>query len=584
MSSNQKTSIWKLYKSLWFHLNKRKKNQLYFVVLLSIFVSFAEVISIASLMPFIAIFTNFEETFSNKTFKLILEIFNVESKESAYVFVTIGFCSITIITIISRIILVASNIRISHSVSGYLIQKMYRLTINQKYDELLSMDLTNIISIISTKSNVIASSVLASIVNITNSSLIIIFIIIGLLYLNPVLSLIIFVSLGSIYFSITYFTRKKLKLINKIIIKLHPNLLGVLKDSFAGLKELILFRLHDGYSNDFDQFDNALRHSIGSRHMIGQMPRVIIEGVVILTIAILTFIFASDSNSIISNLPIIGTVIIAIQRLLPNFQNIYVNISQIIGSKLEVLEAVNILSLPTRSKNLLTTKNEFKNFKVLEFNSVSFKFKSNNKFIIKDANFKIIKGDKVAVIGPSGSGKSCLLDMMLGLLNPSKGTFKVNGVLVDDLNAHHWLNNISYVPQDVFLLNTTILQNITFTNIKSELNNNKINHLMDEVCLSETLDNWDQGLDKSIGDSGNKISGGQKQRIGIARALYKKSDVLFLDEATSALDAENEKKILNNIFSNYKELTIIMVTHRKELLKYFDVIYEIKNQKINRIK
>ena len=575
---NKQYSLYLLYTDLWSHLNHKIKTQITLVFLLSLFVSFTEFFSVASLLPFIAIFTNIDKALSNEMFLSFVNFFDLKTKEEIYLVSTISFCLITFLAMLSRIILIISNVRVSNNISTFLVQKIFNLSIRQKYHTLLEMDLTDIVSIISTKSHVIASSVFVSIVNIINSIFIISFITIGLFYLDPILSLIILSTLGTIYLVIMLTIKQKLRELNKSIVELHPEVLKTLKESFAGIKEVIIFGLYDYYSKKFAKADTSLRYVMGSRTIIAQLPRILIEGLVIISIGIIIWTFVSNSNTIISNLPVIGTVIIGLQRLLPNFQSVYNSWAQITGSKLEVIEAYSLLNQIQNCTDLSSKENEFKNFTDLEINSVSFKYNQNENYILKNINLTITKGQKIAIIGSSGSGKSCLLDLMLGFQEPTQGSFKVNKKKIDKLNVNSWQKNISYVPQDVFIMDQSLFENITFLNEKSYFHQDKLINIVEISNLQKTIKAWKQGWSRVLGEGGRKLSGGQRQRVGIARALYKETKVLFLDEATNALDLETEKKIINSLISNYPDLTIIAVTHRLELLEYFDHVVEIKNK------
>ena len=575
---NKEYSLYVLYKNLWHHLQIKMKIQISLVFLLSLFVSLTEFFSIASLLPFITIFTDIDRALSNNMFLHIINFLNLNTNEEIYLFATIFFCLITFIAMSSKVILVISNVRVSNKIGTFLVQKLFNTSIRKRYDTLLDIDLTDIVSIISTKSNTIASSVFISVITIINATFIIIFIIIGMFYLNPLLPLVIFSTIGTIYIIIMILVRKKLRQLNKVIVELHPEVLKVLKDSFAGIKEVIIFGLHNYYSQKFAKADRSLRHVIGSKSIISQLPRILIEGSVIITIALLIWVFINNSYSIMSNLPIIGTVIIGLQRLLPNFQGIYTGWTQMTGSKLEVMEIYQLLNQPKNFIDVTSKENEFFDFSKLEMNSVSFRYKDNEDFIFKNINLTINKGEKIAIIGSSGIGKSCLLDIMLGFLEPKKGSIKVNNKEINKHNVNSWQKVISYVPQDVFLRDASLFENITFINDKSLFKEDRLINVIKKSRLHETIKVWKNGWDRFLGERGRNISGGQRQRVGIARALYKESQILFLDEATSALDSKMEKEVISALTSDYPNLTIIAITHRLELLECFDKVFEIKNK------
>jgi len=461
---------------------------------------------------------------------------------------------------------------------------MFYVSIKQKYYNLIKSDLTDIISTLSIKANSIASSLFSSIIDINSSFFIILFIIVGMFFLNPFLTLIIILCLVIIYSTIVISVRRSLKKLNKNIVQFQTEVLKILNNSFGGIKEVIIFELQNYYYSKFIKADYLLRYALGSKNIISTLPRFVIEGNAIIIVAILVWYFARNSDFIILNLAMIGTVIVGLQRLLPNFQTIYSSVVFMVATKLEITESYNLLNQPEEDSIKTMYQEKFNNFSLLEFKNVSFKYNKNDDFILKNTNLKIKKGEKIAIIGPSGVGKSCFLDLMIGFLKPNDGLIKVNGELLTEINVSHWYSNISYVPQDVFLLDASLKENITFLESSELFDETKLKNVLQTCDLTNTVKSWKEGWFRVLGERGNQISGGQKQRVGIARALYKKTNVIFLDESTSALDPNSENNIIKNLTTNQPELTIIAITHRPELKHHFDRIYKIENQNLIEVK
>ena len=249
-----------------------------------------------------------------------------------------------------------------------------------------------------------------------------------------------------------------------------------------------------------------------------------------------------------------------------------------IATKLEIVESYNLLKQPKKQVFNILNQSNFNNFSELELINISFKYKSAKDYTLKNVNLKIKKGEKIAIVGPSGAGKSCFLDLMLGFLEPNDGIIKINGKKLNEFSIANWYKSISYVPQDVFLLDTSFIENVTFLDKNEYYDENKLKQILILCDLLETVNSWKGGLLRGLGDRGNHISGGQKQRVGIARALYKGTNLIFLDEATSALDPKIEQTIISNLTIDHPELTIVAITHRPELYSYFDRVIKIENQ------
>ena len=257
-------------------------------------------------------------------------------------------------------------------------------------------------------------------------------------------------------------------------------------------------------------------------------------------------------------------------------QNIYASWSQMSGSYNSVKDVNNFLRI-TFIKNFIK-KNDLNFKKQIKIENLNFDIQ--NKNIIKNLNLEIKKNSLVGIYGSTGSGKSTLIDLIMGLRKPKTGNIKIDNINLADIDQEQWRNEISYVPQEIFLLNTTIENNIIFNlNKKENTNRVKLQEIIENVQLKEFVNSKIEKIDYITGENGMFLSGGQKQRIGLARALYKNHTILILDEATSALDSNTEEKILQYLSELKKDRTIIFVTHKKELSKYFDHSFDLSNEK-----
>mgnify|MGYP001407331640 FL=1 len=261
------------------------------------------------------------------------------------------------------------------------------------------------------------------------------------------------------------------------------------------------------------------------------------------------------------------------------------SLNKIVNSYLTIKFYAPVINLLTKEFSLNNDIN-FSDKKLdfereINISNISFKYPNTEKYIFKNANLNIKKGSIIGIIGRTGSGKSTLIDIISGLVQPKDGMF-----MIDNQNLNHpelirsWQNNLSYVSQNTYLMNDTIKKNIAFGLEDEEINDSKIIESIERSELSKFIENLPNKINTYVGDRGVSLSGGQIQRIGIARALYRNSEFLILDEITSSLDIETERKIIKNILDNTQKQTILFVTHNLSLLKYCEKVFKVEDQKI----
>lgn len=308
--------------------------------------------------------------------------------------------------------------------------------------------------------------------------------------------------------------------------------------------------------------------------VLQSIPIKIIEVTAVAGIVMLYFysIWLSDDQSSLFTLLIIFAT--AAYRLMPSMNRMMSALIDI-KNKSYVFETLSEIGHDQENH---TEKLSLTFEKEITFNGVDFSFPGKAQQVLSNFNLTIQKGEKVGLVGESGAGKSTILKILLGFLSPQKGTVSVDGNTLNDKTLHSWREKIGYVQQDFYLLDTSLAENIAFGETKENINFERLKKCIKLAQIEELVASLPGKLEANIGEFGSNLSGGQKQRIAIARALYKKAEVLIFDEATSALDNQTEKEIIETINhlqgNNY---TIIMIAHRVSSLKFCDVIYKIKN-------
>jgi ABC-type bacteriocin/lantibiotic exporter with double-glycine peptidase domain len=294
-----------------------------------------------------------------------------------------------------------------------------------------------------------------------------------------------------------------------------------------------------------------------------------------LFLAIFSTFYEIENQSLIATITIVA---ICASRLIPGFQQISTSINVLNNTKFAIkiikedimnFDNVNNHSLPIALN---------KDFNCLELKNVCFSFQ--NKNILNNINLRIKEGDKICIIGESGSGKTTLLSIMMGLLEASRGDIEINKKEINQENLLNYQSQIGYVSQDIFISDDTILSNIAIGESKSDIDISRINKVIELSNMGDFINDSSKKLSSRVGTKGVKLSGGQIQRIGIARALYRDPKIIFFDEATSSLDEKNETIILENIFRAFNKRTIVFVTHKKQLVRYFDKVIKVDNGRV----
>jgi ATP-binding cassette subfamily B protein len=261
-------------------------------------------------------------------------------------------------------------------------------------------------------------------------------------------------------------------------------------------------------------------------------------------------------------------------------QQLYANITKLKSNESSLKRVLFYLDLKKSDESHSLTQFDLTFINQIELNNIFFKYNLNSNYVISDLNLVIEKGTKIGFVGESGSGKSTLLDILMGLLTPTKGNIFIDSVPLNIYNIEAWMNKIANVPQTIFLSDSTIAENIAFGIPKEQIDLNLLKYVSSVANISKTIEGWENSYDTLVGERGVRLSGGQKQRIGIARALYKKSDILILDEATSALDEDTENAVMSEIEKFGKDMTVLIIAHRVSTLKVCDKVCELLNGKL----
>ena len=368
-------------------------------------------------------------------------------------------------------------------------------------------------------------------------------------------SFIFLLILGTLLY---FYTKTKIEYLAKVRQYHESERLKILKESFLSIREIKILNTKNFFIKIFDIHNGVFAEIKNYRNFFTELPRIFFEIAILIGIVIFLFFFSNNAElNIKENIPIIGIYVIAIFRLIPSANRIGSSLQKIKFSKNGIEKIFKEIKQFKKIKKKVTSSKI--DWSKIEYKNLSYLYNNNIK-IFNNLNFNLKKGEALYLEGKSGSGKTTLINIICGLLKPSSGKIFIDGSNKFDYSSFI-LNKVSLVPQDIYLFNGSIEENIIMDKSK-KMKKDKLKKILETVGLNNL------NIKKIIKEDGKSISGGQRKRIGIARALYKNSDILILDEATSELDTESEKKVIENIIKNYKDLTLIIISHNKMLKKY----------------
>ena len=564
------------FKKIIYPINTQEIKKLVIIFILTILAAILELVGIGIIIPILNIFAGNNFLKYANYFEFLTNI----RKEEILSLLLILLIFVYFLKFFLLKTLIYKQNDLSHRLFTNISRKIFKNYLYENFEFHLKKNSSELIRNIQGESNLFSFGIIFPLVRLLSEILIFFSICTLLIVYNWQSSIITIVLMSSVGFFLLKFTNKKLKQWGKKR-QLHSELvLKQLQQSFSGIKEIILNNLEKIFLDKFHYHN--LENAIAGRNKdtTVQLPRLILELVGVTTFIILTIFLLSAGKTISETFVTIGVFFFAATRLLPSISKIAQSVQTIKFNAVVVDLIYSELKDFENNKNNREYKTSQKNnfeFKNINFENVSFSYFERDIKVLNDINIEIIKGDKIGVVGKTGSGKSTFLNLLCGLLKPNQGKIKINTNIDLKESLFFWQKKIAYVPQNVSTLDESILFNIALENDLNKINLEKINEILKTVDLYDYIYSLQKNIYELAGENGKNFSGGQCQRIGIARALYKNVEIIVLDEATSALDEITETKILEKIFEK-KAFTIVTISHRKNSVKDCNKIFEIKDK------
>ena len=571
---NSDLPITTLLRRLWRHISLRRRGQFMLLLVLMLLTSFAEILSIGTIMPFLGALTAPERIFELSVTQPIIKALRLEEPTQLLFPLTIAFGFAALLAGTMRLLLLWASTRLSFATGADLSINIYRRTLYQSYEVHCARNSSEVINGISGKANGVIYSTIVPVLTLLSSGVLILAILIALLAVQPVIALVTFSGFGLIYIVIVRLTRKQLIADSKCVARESTQVIKSLQEGLGGIRDVLIDGSQETYCQIYRNADSPLRRAQGNSVFISASPRYGMEALGILLIATLAYTVAQQDDGISKAIPILGALALGAQRLLPVLQQAYGSWTQINSGQASLQDTLELLDQPLQNyANDPVTQLPFNQSITLK--QLSFRYGEQLPYVLNQLNLTITKGSRIGFIGVTGSGKSTLLDIVMGLLQPTNGQLMIDGQPITPANYRAWQSHIAHVPQAIFLADSTIAENIAFGIPKDQIDHFRVKQAAEKAQISKSIESWPQRYQTFVGERGIRLSGGQRQRIGIARALYKQADVIIFDEATSALDSETERAVMQAIEGLSKELTLLIIAHRITTLKSCTQIIEL---------
>ncbi|WP_152206753.1 ABC transporter ATP-binding protein [Marinobacter changyiensis] len=548
---------------------KRKYIGLQFVFFIA---AFFQVIGIASIGPFISILSNPDIIHTNEILSYIYEAIGFTNDLQFIMATAAGSLILILLSNSVAGITIWLSYKFSVLLGSRLQQVVYRNFLLKDYLFHKTENYNKKISVVAHQIPRFVYMLVQPFLLLTAQLFVAILIMIGLLVLDPLLAVVAGALIGGSYLVTYIVLRNKLSHHGAVISDKNNQVQSILSESFIGIKDVKLDSMEDKYIKQFNTINVKGLRSQAFIALSGELPKFIIESISFGAILILALVLLVTQDDIRSVVPILSIYALAGYKLLPTMQQIYKSMSSLSGhgSVAQIIrnQVTSIVETPKDSSVSLQPMD----IHHVELSSASFSYDAHSAPAINDLSLSLKKGEIYSLVGHSGSGKSTLADIILGLLNLSSGNLVVNGEVLTKEKLPSFRRKLGYVAQTIFILDDNVINNVAFGLPENDIDVERVNNVLRLANAEEFVEKLPKGIYSNLGQDGKLLSGGQRQRIGIARALYKNTDLLVLDEPTSALDMESEYKLMKTLNSLKDDLIILVISHRPASIKMSDKI------------
>jgi ABC-type multidrug transport system fused ATPase/permease subunit len=565
---------------LWRHLGRHRRRQVILIVALMFVAALAEVVSLGSVLPFVGILAAPEIVWKHRLLAQISRSVGIFNSDGLILPLTLAFVAAALFAGAIRVLLLWVSTRFTFAAGADLSMEVYRRTLYQPYSVHLTRSSSEVISGIANKVGGVVLGVLLPALTLLSSVVLVLALTAALITINPSVALVASVGFGGGYAAITWVSRRRLYKNSLRIAREQTQLIKALQEGLGGIRDVLLDGTQPVYFAIYSRADQSLRQALGDNVFIAQSPRFAIEALGMVLIAALAYGLSRQPGGVATALPVLAALAVGAQRLLPALQQGFVAWAAIAGSHASLADTVELLDQTLPLESLHPAPEPLPFLESIRFESVRFRYNVDGPWVLDGFDLTIRKGDRVGLVGITGSGKSTALDLLMGLLIPCEGRLLVDQYPICGPSVRAWQRTIAHVPQNIYLSDSTLAENIAFGVSREKIDLERVRNAARQAQIADFIEGRREGYDALVGERGVRLSGGQRQRIGIARALYKRASVLILDEATSALDNATERSVMDSIDGLDRDLTVLLIAHRLSTVRRCDNIVELAQGRV----
>lgn len=557
-------------------LSPRRKLQLAALITLMLVSALAEMATLGAVMPFLALLAGDGDGV------FVLPVLDVAlSLQTA----AILFGLIAVGAAMMRMFTLRFGFGFTYGVGEDLGREVYRNALYQPYSWHVARNSSEILAAIS-KVDYVVFHIINPLLEALVATVMAVSILAMLMIIDAQTALFAGVAFGALYGVTSWFAKTRLDRHSRIIANAEGKRIKAVQEGLGGIREVLLDGMQKLYVDRFSTVDTAMRRSQAKINVLSILPRYMVEAVGMVMILGLALWLSAREGGLAGAIPILGALAIGAQKMLPQMQQIYFSWSWIVGNLEHLSDVLDILEQPmpqaemtpplvARQRRAPARLPLVPGEPIIAIRGVDFRYVDDGPLVLDQVNLDVERGARIGFVGKTGSGKSTLIDLVMGLLEPVSGVIAVEGAPLGPGNLRAWQTRLAHVPQSIFLSDSSIAENIAFGIEPDAIDMDRVRTAASVAQIAEFIESQPDGYGTMVGERGVRLSGGQRQRIGLARAFYRDVDVLILDEATSALDDATEAAVMDAIHGLRADLTVLMIAHRLSTLSRCDAIVEV---------